>query len=106
MEIVADLLNGGLDALFEYLSGHVITCLVPAFFIAGAISMFISQEAVLNYFGPKAKKLVSYNVASVSGTILAVCSCTVLPLLTGIYQWGAGIGARSSRCRTCWSSGA
>lgn len=92
MEILIDILRGGLGALLEYLSAHVLTCLVPAFFIAGAISIFVSQAAVLKYFGPKAKKLLSYSIASVSGTILAVCSCTVLPLFGGIYKRGAGIG--------------
>jgi len=92
MEILIDLLQGGLDALLEYLSAHVLTCLVPAFFIAGAVAIFISQAAVLKYFGPQAKKLLSYSIASVSGTILAVCSCTVLPLFGGIYKRGAGIG--------------
>ena len=92
MSILMQLLQGGWDALVEYLSAHVLTCLVPAFFIAGAIAVFISQGAVLRYFGPKAKKLLSYSVASVSGTILAVCSCTVLPLFGGIYKRGAGIG--------------
>ena len=86
------LLRSGLDALFEYLSAHVLTCLVPAFFIAGAIAVFVSQGAILKYFGPQAKKLLSYSVASVSGGILAVCSCTVLPLFGGIYKRGAGIG--------------
>jgi len=92
LDFFVDLLHGGVDALAEYLSAHVITCLVPAFFIAGAISAFLSQASVLKYFGPKAKKLVSYSVASVSGTILAVCSCTVLPLFGGIYKRGAGLG--------------
>jgi len=92
MSIVIELLQGGWQALLEYLSAHVLTCLIPAFFIAGAIAVFISQGAVLRYFGPKAKKLLSYSVASVSGTILAVCSCTVLPLFGGIYKRGAGIG--------------
>lgn len=78
--------------MLEYLSAHVLTCLVPAFFIAGAIAVFVSQGSVLKFFGPKAKKLLSYGVASVSGTILAVCSCTVLPLFGGIYKRGAGIG--------------
>lgn len=87
-----DLLNGGWKALLEYLSVHVLTCLVPAFFIAGAIAVFISQVAILKYFGPKANKPLSYSVASISGTILAVCSCTVLPLFGGIYKRGAGIG--------------
>ena len=92
MTILTDILQGGWNALLEYLSAHVLTCLVPAFFIAGAIAVFISQGAVLRYFGPKARKVLSYSVASVSGTILAVCSCTVLPLFGGIYKRGAGIG--------------
>ena len=92
MSIFLDVLQGGWSALLEYLSAHVLTCLVPAFFIAGAIAVFISQGAVLRYFGPRAKKVLSYSVASVSGTILAVCSCTVLPLFGGIYKRGAGIG--------------
>jgi len=92
LEIIIALLQGGWNALLEYLSAHVLTCLIPAFFIAGAIAVFVSQGAVLRYFGPKAKKLLSYSVASVSGTILAVCSCTVLPLFGGIYKRGAGIG--------------
>ena len=85
----------GLEAfmmLQEYAREHVLTCLIPAFFIAGAISVFVSQASVLKYFGAKAGKLLSYSVASVSGTILAVCSCTVLPLFAGIYTRGAGIG--------------
>ncbi|MGB9977334.1 permease [Thermovenabulum sp.] len=78
--------------LQDYARLHVLTCLIPALFIAGAISNFISQQAVMKYFGSGAKKWVSYAVASVSGTILAVCSCTVLPLFTGIYKRGAGLG--------------
>jgi uncharacterized membrane protein YraQ (UPF0718 family) len=92
MDIITQILQGGWNALLDYLSAHVLTCLIPAFFIAGAIAVFISQGAVLKYFGPKAKNLLSYGVASVSGTILAVCSCTVLPLFGGIYKRGAGIG--------------
>ncbi len=75
-----------------YAREHVLLCLVPAFFIAGAIGVFVSQNAVMKYFGPKASKWLSYSVASVSGTILAVCSCTVLPLFGGIYFRGAGLG--------------
>lgn len=75
-----------------YAREHVILCLVPAFFIAGAIGAFISQNSVIRYLGSKAKPVVAYSVASVSGTILAVCSCTVLPLFAGIYRLGAGIG--------------
>jgi uncharacterized membrane protein YraQ (UPF0718 family) len=82
----------GFYMLQEYAREHVLACLIPAFFIAGAIACFISQAAVLKYFGAKANKLLSYSVASVSGSILAVCSCTVLPLFAGIYSRGAGIG--------------
>jgi len=78
--------------LQDYARKHVLFCLVPAFFIAGAIAVFISQASVMRYFGPKAKKVLAYSVASVSGTILAVCSCTVLPLFAGIYTRGAGLG--------------
>lgn len=78
--------------LHEYAREHVLLCLVPAFFIAGGIAVFISQDSVIKYFGPNAKKWMSYSVASVSGSILAVCSCTVLPLFTGIYMRGAGLG--------------
>ena len=78
--------------LQEYARKHVIFCLIPAFFIAGAISVFISKESVIKLLGPKANKLLAYGIASVSGTILAVCSCTVLPLFAGIYTRGAGIG--------------
>jgi len=87
--------RSGLEAfmmLQEYARQHVLTCLVPAFFIAGAISVFVSQAAVLKYFGAKARKILSYSVASISGSVLAVCSCTVLPLFAGIYTRGAGIG--------------
>lgn len=75
-----------------YAREHVLLCLIPAFFIAGAIAVFVSQNAVMKYFGAKANKILSYGVASVSGTILAVCSCTVLPLFGSIYMRGAGIG--------------
>src|SRR5512137_1467880 len=87
--------QSGLEAfmmLQEYARQHVLTCLIPAFFIAGAIAVFVSQASVLKYFGAKANKILSYSVASVSGTVLAVCSCTVLPLFAGIYTRGAGIG--------------
>ncbi|MEJ2724870.1 MAG: permease [Deltaproteobacteria bacterium] len=87
--------QSGLEAfmmLQEYARQHVLTCLVPAFFIAGAIAVFVSQASVLKYFGATAGKILSYSVASVSGTVLAVCSCTVLPLFAGIYTRGAGIG--------------
>ncbi len=75
-----------------YAREHVLFCLVPAFFIAGAIANFLSQGTVIQYFGAGAKKWLSYGIASVSGVVLAVCSCTVLPLFAGIYRRGAGIG--------------
>lgn len=75
-----------------YAQEHVLLCLVPAFFIAGAIGVFISQASVMKYLGARANKVLAYGVASVSGTILAVCSCTVLPLFAGIYRMGAGLG--------------
>jgi len=78
--------------LQDYARHHVILCLVPALFIAGAISCFVSQASVMKYLGPTANKLLAYSVASVSGTILAVCSCTVLPLFAGIWTRGAGLG--------------
>jgi uncharacterized protein len=78
--------------LQEYAREHVLFCLVPAFFIAGAIANFISQGSVIKYFGSGASRIVAYSVASVSGVILAVCSCTVLPLFCGIYRRGAGLG--------------
>jgi uncharacterized membrane protein YraQ (UPF0718 family) len=79
-----------------YAREHVLLCLVPAFFIAGAIGVFISQAAVMKYLGARANKILAYGVASVSGSILAVCSCTVLPLFAGIYKRGAGLGPASA----------
>ena len=87
--------NSIMEAFFmlqEYAREHVLLCLVPAFFIAGAIAVFISQASVIKYLGGKAKKVVAYGVGAVSGAILAVCSCTVLPLFAGIYKRGAGLG--------------
>jgi len=85
-------LKEGLYLVKWYAQEHVILCLIPAFFIAGAISVFISQESVMKYLGGKANQVLAYLVASVSGTVLAVCSCTVLPIFAGIYKRGAGIG--------------
>lgn len=81
-----------LDLAKWYAQEHVVLCLLPAFFIAGVIAVFVSQSAVLKYFGANAKKWLSYSVASLSGGILAVCSCTILPLFTSIYKRGAGLG--------------
>lgn len=75
-----------------YAREHVLLCLIPAFFIAGGIGVFVSQNSVMKYLGGQARKAVAYGVASVSGTVLAVCSCTVLPLFAGIYRMGAGLG--------------
>ena len=79
-----------------YAREHVLLCLIPAFFIAGAIGVFIKKESVMKYLGPRANKALAYGVASVSGTILAVCSCTVLPLFSGIWRMGAGLGPASA----------
>lgn len=88
--------NEAVRAMFDltkwYAQEHVILCLLPAFFIAGVIAVFISQGAVIKYFGANAKKWLSYSVASISGTILAVCSCTILPLFSSIHKRGAGLG--------------
>jgi len=87
--------GGVLEAFYmlqDYARLHVLLCLVPALFIAGAVSVFISSASVMKYLGPSAKKVVAYGVASVSGAILAVCSCTILPLFSGIYKRGAGLG--------------
>ena len=85
-------IDATLDLSKWYAQEHVVLCLLPAFFIAGVIAVFVSQGAVLKYFGANAKKWLSYTVAAVSGGILAVCSCTILPLFTSIYKRGAGLG--------------
>ncbi|HPJ38121.1 MAG TPA: permease [Spirochaetota bacterium] len=87
--------NAVMEALYLarwYAEEHVLLCLVPAFFIAGAIAVFVSESSVMKYLGPTANKVIAYGVSSVSGSILAVCSCTVLPLFAGIYRMGAGLG--------------
>lgn len=92
MAPIIEILVGGIDALREYLSAHVLLCLIPAFFIAGAMSVFLSKQAVLRYFGHRVKKRTSYSIAAISGSVLAVCSCVAIPLFAGIYRRGAGIG--------------
>lgn len=92
MNFLITMLIGGWQELLNYLSAHVITCLVPAFFIAGAMAVLVTKGAVIKYFGVQAKKWIAYSVASISGMLLAVCSCTVLPLFAGIYSLGAGLG--------------
>jgi uncharacterized membrane protein YraQ (UPF0718 family) len=90
--ILTTSISAGLALLQEYARLHVLTCLVPAFFIAGTIAVYVKKDAVLRLLGPATSKYIAYPVASVSGGILAVCSCTILPLFTGIYRRGAGIG--------------
>ncbi len=85
-------LQAGFDEVLSYLTLHVITCLVPAFFIAGAISVLVSDRLVLRYLGPGARPLHAYGLASISGIALAVCSCTILPMFAGLYKKGAGLG--------------
>lgn len=92
MQIFIEMLLGGVNEVLSYLSAHVIGCLVPAFFIAGAMATLLTKGAILKYFGAQAKRWLAYSVASVSGMLLAVCSCTVLPLFAGIYNLGAGLG--------------
>ncbi|AKB73868.1 Transporter [Methanosarcina lacustris Z-7289] len=92
LDYITYLISVGLQSLQEYLALHVLMCLLPAFFLAGAIASLFSKESVLKFFGADAPKYVSYTVAAVSGCLLAVCSCTVLPLFAGIYKRGAGIG--------------
>ena len=91
-ETLLTAIHSTLDLAQWYAREHIVLCLLPAFFIAGVIAVFVSQGAVLKYFGANAKKWVSYTVASISGGILAVCSCTILPLFTSIYKRGAGLG--------------
>jgi hypothetical protein len=91
-ELFNNALLSGFRLLQEYARQHVLTCLVPAFFIAGAITVFIKKDAVMKYLGPETKKWMSYGIASVTGSILAVCSCTILPLFASIRKRGAGLG--------------
>lgn len=96
LDYIIYLMTLGLQAVQDYLALHVLMCLVPAFFLAGAIASLFSKESVLKYFGAEAPSYISYTVAAVSGCLLAVCSCTVLPLFAGIYKRGAGIGPAST----------
>lgn len=91
-EMILDALLSGWFALVDYVTNHTVTCLVPALFIAGAISAFVKKEAILKYLGPDVRRYISYPIAATSGVVLAVCSCTILPLFAGIYKKGSGIG--------------
>jgi len=89
---VQESIIAGFELLGEYAREHVLLCLVPAFFVAGTIAVFVNRNAILKLLGPKAKKWIAYPVASSAGGILAVCSCTILPIFGGIYKRGAGLG--------------
>lgn len=89
---ISESILNGFRMLNEYARQHVLLCLVPAFFIAGTITVLLKKEAILKLLGPDAKRIVSYPIAAISGAVLAVCSCTILPLFGGIYKKGAGIG--------------
>jgi len=93
MEIFVSLLQGGLDALKEYIALHVLTCLIPAFLLAGAVVTFVSRETIIGYLGSAANKLSSFGIAAGGSFFVAACSCTVIPVSSGIYFGGAGIGA-------------
>jgi len=95
-ETISQSILNGFYMLQEYARQHVLLCLVPAFFIAGTITVMLKKEAILKLLGPNAKRIISYPVAAISGGILAVCSCTILPLFGGIYKKGAGIGPAST----------
>jgi hypothetical protein len=92
MEFLLNMLRGGLDALQDYILAHTLTCLVPAFFIAGAMSALFPKDKILKYLGEKTKAYISYPISVIAGLFLAVCSCTVLPLFAGIRQRGGGLG--------------
>lgn len=92
MNIIIEALQGGLGGLASYLAAHVLLCLVPAFFIAGALSALVPQQSIIRFLGPDASKWVSYPAAAGAGSLLAVCSCTIQPLFAGIYKKGAGLG--------------
>src|SRR5512146_1650244 len=91
-QLVLSLLNGGLGSLAAYLAAHVLLCLVPAFYIAGAMTALIPKESVTRFLGRNAPKWIAYPGAALAGSVLAVCSCTIVPLFAGIYKKGAGIG--------------
>jgi hypothetical protein len=92
MDIAFTALQSGIASLASYLAAHVLLCLVPAFFIAGALSALVPQQSIVRFLGPAAPKWVAYPAAAGAGSLLAVCSCTVQPLFAGIYSKGAGLG--------------
>jgi uncharacterized membrane protein YraQ (UPF0718 family) len=92
IETILGLVEAGWLSLLDYLAAHVILCLLPAFFIAGGMSALIPQQVITRFLGPKASKWVSYPAAALGGFVLAVCSCTILPLFAGIWKRGGGLG--------------
>jgi len=90
--VLVEALTAGLATLWSYIAEHTVFCLIPAFFIAGAIGALLKKDAILKYLGTDVRPWISYSLASISGTVLAVCSCTILPLFQGIYKKGAGLG--------------
>ena len=92
MDILVTAFQSGLASLASYLAAHVLLCLVPAFFIAGALAALVPQQAIIRFLGPDAPKYISYPAAAGAGSLLAVCSCTIQPLFAGIYSKGAGLG--------------
>src|SRR5512134_3678559 len=92
MNVLLELLQGGLGNLASYLAAHVLLCLLPAFYIAGAMTALIPKETVTRYLGRSTPRFISYPAAALAGSVLAVCSCTIVPLFAGIYKKGAGIG--------------
>ena len=96
VELVDDAILEALKLLQWYARNHTLACVVPALFIAGGITTFLSQAAVMRYLGPESNKFAAYSVASIAGVVLAVCSCSVLPMFAGIYNLGAGLGPASA----------
>jgi uncharacterized membrane protein YraQ (UPF0718 family) len=98
MEFTLKLLNGGAGSLASYLAAHVLLCLLPAFFIAGAMAALIPKASITRWLGRSTPAYVSYPAAAAAGSVLAVCSCTIVPLFAGVYRKGAGIGPASTSC--------
>lgn len=92
MDILVNFIQGGLGSLAAYLAAHVLLCLVPAFFIAGAMTALIPKDIITRFLGRTTPKYLSYPAAALAGSVLAVCSCTIVPIFAGIYKKGAGLG--------------
>ncbi|MCM8778166.1 MAG: permease, partial [Candidatus Omnitrophica bacterium] len=92
-KMLKEVILGGFLALKEYIAVHVLTCLIPAFLLAGGMVSFINKETIINYLGEKVNKLKSFSISSISSFLIAACSCTVIPVASGLYYTGAGIGS-------------